>query len=296
MKYFFEKILLMCDNLFLVHDEIGWVIDCVFYVYLEYELIYVMLSFGTRFVGDNISMFDAGDLALIGPMLPHHYYNSPADSCSERWGHARVVQFREDFAGNDLFQLPELRPVRKLLDTAAMGITFPPVVAMAAAPLLQQLIEASGVRRITLLLEILDLLAGSEYRTLSFTVAGSYPHEPDEKINRVLQYVHQAAEQNLPLSLEKAARVACMTPPAFSRYFHRATRRKFIDYVNEIKIGKAARLLINGNQTAAAVCFDSGFNNLANFNRHFIKFKGMTPGEFRRLHRRHQPRTEENAR
>ena len=289
MKYFFEKILPNRDSSFLIHDEIGSVIDCVFHVHPEYELTYVVSSFGTRFIGDNISMFDAGDLALIGPMLPHHYYNSPADSRSGSWGHARVVQFRDDFAGATFFLLPEMQSIRKLFDAAAAGVAFPAEAAMRAAPLLQEMVEGSGARRIALLLEVLDLLSECEYRTLSLTGAAAYSVQPDEKINRVLQYVHQAVEKNLVLSLDKVARIACMTAPAFSRYFRKVTRRKFIDYVNEIKIGKAVRLLLNTDQTAAAVCFEAGFNNLANFNRHFIKFKGMTPGEFRRFLRRHQP-------
>jgi len=288
MKYYLEKILPDKESSFFLHDEIGSVIDCIFHLHPEYELTYIVSSFGTRFVGDNISQFDAGDLVLIGPMLPHHYYNSPADSRSDTWGHARVVQFKEDFAGPGFFQLPEFRAIRKMLNDADNGMVFPLPEALAVAPLLERMTQVSPAVKLALLIEILDRLAASDYRRLSLTGAEVYPSAPDEKINRVLKYVHDAVEKNLPLSLDKAARIGCMTPPAFSRYFHKTTRKKFIDYVKEMKIGKAARLLTGTDATIAAVCFDAGFNNLANFNRQFGQVKGMTPGMFRRMFRCHQ--------
>jgi len=288
MRYNYEKLLTEPARTFRTHDEIGPVIKCNFHVHPEYELTYIVSSCGTRFVGDNIAMFDTGDLALIGPMVPHHYYNSPSDSRSAAWGHARIVQFKDDFAGILLFQLPEFSPIRKMLDAARYGLSFAPETARRAAPVLNRLFLADGPDRVILLLRLLALLADADYRQLS-TVAGDerlavLPGRMDE----VIRYIHSCLENNRPVSLEQTARKASMNPQAFSRYFRKTTFKRFIDYVNEIKIGKACRLLLNTDRTVAEICFDAGFNNLSNFNRHFLRVKKISPREFREQFYRHR--------
>jgi AraC-like DNA-binding protein len=282
MKYLHEKILPAPDQSFVTHDEIGRVIDCTFHVHPEYELIRIASSFGTRFIGDDVSMFEVGDLALVGPMVPHHYYNSPADSQSAVWGHARVVQFRDDFAGATLFGIPEMAPVKRMLEASRYGIDFPAEIADRARPLINSLFEASGPSRVVLLLEVLSLLAGAAYRTLSTIsgeTAGSY--DRDHRMNGILAYMHNALAKGRRPTLDEVAAKANMNPQAFSRYFRKTTFKRFIDYVNEVRVGKACRMLIDTDKTVAQICFQSGFSNLSNFNRQFHKVKTLTPKEFR---------------
>lgn len=281
IRYKYEKILTGPDSSFQTRDEVGAVIDCDFHVHPEYELTYIASSFGTRFIGDNISTFNAGDLALIGPMIPHHYYNSPNDSESPRWGHARVIQFQDRPGGIPIFQLPELSRIRNMLDDSRFGLDFPRETAQAAAPLVEELFSARDSGRLTGLISLLDFLSHSGYRKLSSIAGNASGVTPDSRINNVLRHIHQCLDNNQELSLDKAAARANMNPQAFSRYFRKTAMKCFIDYINEMKIGKACRMLTNSDHTVAEICFACGFSNLSNFNRQFKKYKLMSPGQFR---------------
>ncbi len=281
MRYAYEKIIPGTDRSFHTIDQVGSVIACVFHVHPEYELTYIESSYGTRFIGDNIGMFDAGDLALIGPMVPHHYYNSPLDSTSDRWGHAKVIQFKDDFAGSRLFDLPEMHKIRQMLKQSAFGLTFPREMSQTARELIRELFASKGPRRIILLLELLEQLSKSDYRCLSTISGEELEVKPDHRMNGILRYINEHLATGQPVTLEKVAAKACMNPQSFSRYFRKTTCKCFIDYINEIKIGKACHLLINTDKTIAEVCYDSGFSNLSNFNRHFLKVKKMSPKQYR---------------
>ncbi len=298
MRYAYEKIIPGSDRSFHTVDQVGSVIECVFHVHPEYELTYIASSYGTRFIGDNIGMFDVGDLALIGPMVPHHYYNSPRESKSESWGHARVIQFKEDFAGPRLFDLAEMHKIRQMLKQSAFGLTFSMETSQRAQPLIRDIFESTGPQRIILLLQLLALLSETEYHCLSSISGEKLEVKPDHRMNGILRYINEHLAAGQPVTLEKAAAKACMNPQSFSRYFRKTTCKCFIDYINEIKIGKACHLLINTDKTIAEVCYDSGFSNLSNFNRHFLKVKKMSPKHYRGTYsaiaapvnsRRHEP-------
>ena len=281
MHYICEKIISGTDCSFSTTDQVGSVIPCFFHVHPEYELTYIVSSNGTRFVGDNMEMFDVGDLALIGSMVPHHYYNLPFDSRSENWGHARVVQFREDFAGKQLFELPEMHHVQMMLERSRFGLAFPREAVLRVTPLLDDLFAASGPRRIIVLLEILELLSNTESRCLSSISGEKMNVRPDLRINTILCYVNENLAAGKPVTLGKAAVKACMNPESFSRYFRKTTGRRFIDYVNEIKLGRACHLLAHTDRTIAEICYDAGFGNLSNFNRQFLRIRKMSPREYR---------------
>ncbi|MBN2641760.1 MAG: helix-turn-helix domain-containing protein [Victivallales bacterium] len=287
MRYNYEKILPGHNQTFKVHDEIGAVIDCCFHVHPEYELTYIVSSFGTRFIGDSVDCFEPGNLALIGPMAPHHYYNSPQDSLSDSWGHARVVQFRKDFAGKELFELPEMTQISRMLKDSVYGLDFSEDSARRVSPLLERLIHAHGAQRIIILLRILHTLSESDYRRLSSVKADTeLAVGEDHRANNIIAYIHACLENGESPSLGKTARKAGMSPEAFSRYFRRTTFKRFIDYVNESKTGKACHALINTDKTVAEICFDAGFSNLSNFNRQFLKIKKISPRAFREQYRR----------
>lgn len=281
MKYLYEKILTNPLNSFHAHDEVGPVINCVFHVHSEFELVYVVSSFGTRFVGDNISNFGAGNLTMIGPMLPHHYYNSPSDSLSKSWGHARLLQFKEDFAGPMLFKIPEMKHVRKMLDAASYGIEFREPAIRQGLELFNRLFKIKGGRRVALFLELLTVLSESRYVKLS-SLAASHTLRFDDRMDGILQFIHSEMEAGRDISLKKAASFASMSPEAFCRYFRRASLKGFVEYVVDQKIGKACGMLLNTSKGISEICYSSGFRNLSNFNRHFLNIKGMTPKEYRK--------------
>lgn len=286
MKPLYEKILPMPERSFAAATLSGPIIDCEYHVHPEYELVLVNSSFGSRVVNDDISQFDAGTVNLIGPMVPHHYFNSPSDSTGKEWASVSVIQFREGFAGAELFRLPEMAAIRRMLQDALYGLDFETATEADIAARAHALISATGARRIALLLELLDLLSALPYRKLSSHRLPEMENGGDARINRTLKLIHSRIGQGRTPSLTEAAANIGMGAEGFSRYFVRSTGRKFIDYVIELKLGKAANLLIHSDAQISEICFSAGFGNLSNFNRHFLKLRGMTPGEFRRRFRR----------
>ncbi len=284
MKPLYEKILPLPERSFAAATLSGGVIDCEYHLHPEYEIIVVNSSFGSRVINDDISQFDAGTVNLIGPMVPHNYFNAPADSTGKEWANVSVIQFRDSFAGETLFRLPEMSRILDMLKNSLYGLDFHGDNA-AIAEAAQKLIAAEGAKRIVLLLQLLDTLSRTPYRKISGHILQEQDYGGD-RINRTIRFIHTRIGQGRTPKLAEAAANIGMGAENFSRYFLRSTGKNFIEYVIGLKLGKAANLLIHSDGQISEICFASGFSNLSNFNRHFLKLRGMTPGEYRRKFRR----------
>ena len=249
----------------------------------ELELLYVIKSNGTRFVGDIIQPFFAGDMVLVGSNVPHfwqndeQYFQGRTDISAE----AILLQFVDDFVG-DAFQLPEMLHIKKLFSRALHGLQFTGTTRDKAADLLWSMAEDNGKNKIIELMQLLDLLAKSEeYRKLSdLSYQLQLPVRSSERIQMVCEYLLQNYKQ--PIALSEVARVANMTEKAFCRFFKNSTLKTFVQFVTELRISHACKLLLEGELSVTEICFEAGFNNLSNFNRIFKRNTGQTPKEYRR--------------
>ena len=289
MRYHYETVLRPEGKCFKSEEVTGPVVDSVFHIHPEPELTWVESSFGVRFIGDNISAFRENDLVLIGSMLPHHYINSPRDSRGPKWSRLKVIKFGDEFM--KLLTMPEFAPIRAMVEKAKSGLTFPDDVATRVAPLFKEVFAHDDPLRLVKVLELLAQLAESKHRTLSS--APSIDFVSDDRMGRVLKHIHDCLHKGAPVSLAGAAKAACMTPQAFSRYFHKGTRKRFIDYVNELKIGRVCGLLVNTDLPILEISLAAGFQNLSNFNRRFSRLKNLTPRQYRKAFRDHQSVTGE---
>ena len=250
----------------------------------EYELHLVTATEGTRYVGDHIGSFTPGDLVFAGPNLPHNWISDvpDEDAVAER---CIVLQFTGAFIAGCLKAFPELRFVQSLLDEAFRGIRFEPALAGRVGPLMRELLDASGIRRISLFVEILDLMGHASGRTLLASIG--FRPEPSAYLSGAMNLVLQHIDRNLTGDLNEpsVARLARQSVSGFSRSFRRHTGLTFVQYVNSLRIELACQHLGQGELTVAEICFEVGFNNVSNFNRHFLAVKGMPPSKFRSLRR-----------
>ncbi len=253
--------------------------NCPFHYHPELELTLIVKSSGHRYVGDHIGRFAEGDLVLMGPNLPHMYIN---DAKFEGSASAVALQFLPGFLGADFFQLGELAEVRRLLGRSRVGLVFDGRTRDKVAAQMERLSGLEGFARLTALLQTLETLAKSrECRELaSPTYSPSLALYQGERINRVCELVSRNFREGITQS--EAARTAKMSPPSFSRFFRRATNRTFRAFLNEVRIGHASHLLLESDRTVAEVCYDSGFGNLSNFNRQFLKLRKVSPRAYRR--------------
>ena len=249
----------------------------------EFELTLVTSGTGRRFVGDHIAEYGPGDLALLGPNLPHYWHSETSNADSER-SRSLVVQFLPGFLGAEFFQLPELDSVKGLFAHASRGLRFTGRTQERAAGILMQMAARSPQGQLLGLLDALDVLSRSpDVEVLaSEGFAPALDSRTEERINRCQAYIFDRLHK--PFRLDEVAAHMNMSPSAFSRYFKRAMGKTFSHFVSELRVGQACRVLLETDQPVAGVAFACGFNNLSNFNRRFKELRGVSPRRFRQMH------------
>jgi AraC-like DNA-binding protein len=248
----------------------------------EYQLTLVLKSHGHRLVGDNFTPLTPGDLVLVGSNLPHVWQQDPAWSRGRHGVHAIIVRFLETCFGRDFLEIPEMEPVRRLLRRAARGLHVTGRTRSEVASRMQRLARSEGLARVAELLGLLNVLARSP-ELLPIASAGFVPRlesTDQSRMERICRYV----EEHLGDEIDRAsvAAEAHLSEGAFSRFFKLRTGKTLPQYVNELRVGRACRLLADENAKITDIAMDCGFQNLANFNRRFREITGMAPRDYRR--------------
>jgi AraC-like DNA-binding protein len=246
----------------------------------EYELHLITATTGKVFVGDYIGHFQPGHLVLTGPRLPHNWISgdAPPEGVPLR---DRVIQFAHEPVEQAAELIPELKEVLPLLERARHGIEFFGVSEIALA-LFERIAASRGLARLAGFAELMAMLARCrEFRALSSVQLQSTEDEDAvARVNAVLSYISEHI--NEPLSMADVCERFRMPESRFSRFFRRATGNTFTDFVNRLRVTKACQLLMDTDRYVTTICYEVGFNNVANFNRRFLEIKGMTPTDFRR--------------
>lgn len=248
----------------------------------EYEILYLIESTGTRFVADHIEPFGPGDLVMVAGDLPHYWRNDEEYYLTGTGLKAKrfVIQFPRDFMQPVINAYPEFLTIKNLLLRSEKGIRFLPPQNEEIGEMLLELRDISGFRQIMRFLEILNYMAqNTNYKLLASDAYQPGRHEIfDNRLEKVIRFLtHNYQTQ---VRLEEVAQIAGMHPTAFCRYFKDKTGKQVSTYLNELRIGFACRLLINGAMQVSQICYETGFNNLSNFNRTFRKITGMTPTQY----------------
>jgi AraC-like DNA-binding protein len=277
MKPLIEKLPLSGDTSFVARTHRTPLFEVPWHQHLEYELILFIEGAGMSFIGNYVGEFEPGDVFFLGSNLPHTFQKGREDLIVS----AVVVHFREDFWGSELLQLPESKLIRKLLKTSAQGLKFSGKTKELLGKMILALEKEKGFRRIITLLDCLLLMSETdEYSTVSTQEIKELNSKDRDRIDRIFQYTMENFRQ--PIQLTALAEIAGMTIPAFCSYFKKRTRKTYIDFVNEIRVGNACKLLLTTEQSISDICYNSGYNSVANFNRQFLKIKGLTPSAYRK--------------
>jgi len=244
----------------------------------EFQLTLAIRSRGHRVVGDSISPLTDGDLVLLGTNLPHVWHQDEGSGTSVD---AVIVRFQETFLGRDFLDMPEMEPVRRLLRRAGRGLEARGAVRAEVAGRMQRLAESEGLTRVVELLAILDILARA--RDLRPLASASYEpvlHPADQgRMERVCDHIHQHLTEDIDRT--QLAKLAHLSEGAFSRFFRSRTGKTVPEYINEVRIGRACRMIAEDRQNITDIALDCGYRNLANFNRRFREVAGCTPREYR---------------
>lgn len=255
--------------------------------HMEYELNFVLNCKGARrVVGDSIETLDDFDLVLIGHNLEHAWEQH---DCVSQQIREITIQFSNDLFGDVMLGKNQLSSIREMLQRSSNGLAFGKTTIMKVFNRLDRLSkEDSGFHRLLHLMEILyDLSVSDECRELSSSSFAKVHHANDSRrVRKVQEYIAERYRDEIRLA--DLASLVGMTPTAFSRFFKLRTGRTISDYVIEVRLGQATRLLVDSAMSVAEICYDCGFNNISHFNRIFRRKKGCSPKEFRETYKRHK--------
>ncbi|HZG24520.1 MAG TPA: AraC family transcriptional regulator [Chitinophagaceae bacterium] len=252
----------------------------------EIELIYIHKGRGTRFIGNDICRFDSRELMLIGSNLAHMWRCDPEyfSKESELTAEVTVIYFNPDFLGDKFFGTPELKNIGFLFEKAKQGIQITGETRSEVEALIGKLSDSRGVERIITLITILDKIATTKEK--HFINAMIHPVKFDEfevnRLNKIFHHTLTNFHRKIPLS--EVASIANLSSKAFCRYFKLKTKKTFYSFLLEVRVAHACNLLLEKDLSIYEVCYESGFNNLSNFNRYFKKITSKTPFEYKKEH------------
>lgn len=248
------------------------------------EIMYIISGTGTRFVGDHLEGYAEGDVCMIGPKLPHEWRNDEIYFNKESGLRATCIClfFKKEIFEPNLIRLPEMTNIRDLIERSRWGLKFVGESKKRIADFIGQSARNTGARKVTELLILLEMMATTEeYEVLaSVGFTESINSDDFERFNKVYKYM--VTNFTTTIKLEDVAALVGLTPTAFCRYFKERTKKTFVEYLNDMRIGHAKKLLIEGKKKISTISLESGFNNLSNFITQFKKSANMLPSDFQK--------------
>ncbi len=248
----------------------------------EYELLYVIDGFGTRFVADNIEDFTSGDLVLIGSNVPHFWRSDEVYLNGQgKWlVKYIVIQFPEDFLKDEIMNYPEYHSIGEMLNRSARGISFSAEISKIMGKKILSITQKSGLERILSLQKVLYELSNTgDYKLLAGELYQLENHIfENDRLTKVMHFLNTNYQRKI--ELDTVAEIANLHPSAFCRFFREKTGKSLSEFISDMRISYACRLIIEGKMSVSQVGFESGFNNVSNFNRTFKKHTGFTPTNY----------------
>lgn len=243
----------------------------------EYELVYIEGSTATRHVGEHISTYEGSDLVLIGSNIPHLNFDYGVKTDYKKV----VVHFKKDFIESHIYGIPELAPISRLFEKSKYGIAFNGWEKQKLGETLMSFEKLSPFDQYLQLLEILQKLSEIEDIELLHTQAYSnkYNDRKQDRLRAIYAFIDKHYDQKIELS--EVAEISNMTKEAFCRYFKKATKYTFVEFLNRYRISQSKRYLMSGKSVSDA-CYSSGFESLSYYNRIFKRVTDENPRDFRK--------------
>ena len=264
---------------FSVRQDLVPYINNRWHYHTEVELIHFNKGEGTQFIGDSIKQFKAGDVVLVGSNLPHYwrFEDSYFDENDTSTSDVRVAHFCENFWGNQFLELPENVHIKSLLEKGKRGIQITGKTRQNVAELLETLLHTDDNHRIIYLMEALNTIAECKQLAMLSSIGFRYDLVENEKdrINAIYDYSMKNFKR--AIQLDEIANVANISPNSFCRYFKSRTRKTYSQFLIEIRVGHACKLLIENNLSIKQLCYESGFNNFTSFHKYFKMITSKSP-------------------
>ena len=247
------------------------------YKHEECELIIITEGYGTALIGDHFGDYKTGDIFFLASNLPHWFRKHQPGMI----GSALVIHFKEDLWGQTFLQLPEIKNIDHLLNSKKNGLQLKNKLLKETAAFMHQIDKAKGIERMNMLLLCLQKIGSS---SATITLTNDFSTNADQKENSVIEKVFDYSFKHYLelITLEDVAAVAGMSIPTFCRFFKKNIKKSYFDFLQEIRIGHACKLLHNTTKPILEICYESGYNSWAHFSKQFKHVKQITPSAYRR--------------
>jgi AraC-like DNA-binding protein len=255
-----------------------------FHSHPELELVYIVESYGKRIIGNSVEQFVPGDMVFLGSDIPHVWLNDEIyyQGISTLKAKAIVVYFNKEIFGPSFYELKETQKINSFFQQAARGVVISGKTNQIIKKKLEKLLQKKDFEVIAGLFKILALLSESadiSYINNELYVPANGLNKKD-RLSVVFEYLKD--NYNEDISLIKIAEIAHLTPTSFCRMFKLKTKKSFVEYLNEIRVSNACKLLIETDLGISEIAYQCGYKTASNFNQLFKKLTGTTPKEYRR--------------
>lgn len=266
-------------------DELPHFYD-IFHQHPEVQITTILSSTGSVFIGDYIGSFKPGEVYVIGANVPHVFKNDQEYYVpnSGLIAKSKTIFFDEAFMGESMMELPEMRELKGCIQEARRGLCFYGKSAGKISNLVLNVFGKSGIAKVISMLEIFKEMQESEEKIYLTTEPADLNISINEgkRLNNVFRFTMR--EFHRDITLNEIADVANMSPASFCRYFKERTRKTYTDFLTEVRVSHACKMLKNQQDLSITeACYCSGFSNLSNFNRRFRMIKGMTPSMYQKM-------------
>lgn len=254
---------------------------CVWHHHPECEITLVVKGGTERMVGNQISTLEAGDLVFLGSNVPHDYLNESAPGKPAAPVEAIVVQFLPQLPGHeDWLNRSSMKPVQRLFERASHGLEIVGITRLTATRIVRDMVNSQGMKRVILLLQLLDLLANSEeVHEICHEFVPQKSGCESHRVGKACEHISQHLAE--PIYVGELAAMAGLGKSAFSRLFKRSTGRTLPQYVNELRIARACNLLAETDLTVSQIAMECGFVSPAHFQRKFREHQHCVPLVYR---------------
>lgn len=280
MKPALRRITINPEYSFSVRKDTGRQVYSMWHHHPEIELFLVRGGKGLQVVGDDTrNISESCHMIITGPYLPHTLVY---DHASGREVEAVVVHFDPDLFGRTFLELPEMKPVRELLDRTAYGLEIKGKTLEKMECQMFELYEAGPTERLLALLRLLyTVAAGKEYEVIaSAGFAGNFSSRDNTRLNKIYRFTFDNFQRGV--TIDEVASQLHLSKESFCRYFKLKTGKTYIRFLMEVRIGHACKLLMENEMNVAEICFACGYNNASNFHHQFKAIKGTTPYQYQK--------------
>jgi len=283
MKAILKKTTTTPDHSFNIHKDVGAAMLSSWHYHPEIELLLIKRSSGTCLIGDFVGPFKNNDVYLLGSNLPHTFRHERKylHRTDEKIGESVVVLFQQELWGNYFLNLPETQCLLRLLESARLGLRIKGESRRKVAKIIEEMMNESPTKRMIHLLSALEIIASTqEYETIS---SNGFFHEVNSldksRINKIFEYTFNNFQHKI--LVEDVAALIAMGKHSFCRYFKAKTKKTYLDFLIEVRIGHACRLLVEQDLNVAEIGYACGYNNISHFYHQFKTITNKHPLEYR---------------